>query len=181
MDNKLIEMQRLLGENGIIICFSGRFTQGLIEELGEAIKKHMESEEKPQNNIFNVFSIFIEQSQNIKKYVVSKENSNVYEDISASGIVCIGKSNDGYFIRSGNSVENIDVPVIKTGLDRVIGKSKDELKLMYKEQLKKELEPGKNGAGIGFIDMARKASRPIEYSIKRIDDIYSFYEIMVIV
>jgi hypothetical protein len=181
MDNKLVEMQGLLSDNGIIICFSGRFSQGLIEELGEAITKHMESEERPRNNIFSVFSIFIEQSQNIKKYVVSKEKSKAYEAISDSGIVCIGKTNDGYFIRSGNAVENTDVLNLRTSLDRVIGKSKDELKLLFKEQMKKEVEPGKNGAGIGFIDMARKASQPIEYSIKKIDDTYSFYEIRVIV
>ncbi|MDP4164763.1 MAG: SiaB family protein kinase, partial [Bacillota bacterium] len=104
---------------------------------------------------------------------------DAYDAVSNSGIVCIGKENDGYFIRSGNTIENTDELNLRAHLDRVLGKSKDELKLMFKEQMKKELEPGKNGAGIGFIDIARKASQPIEYSIKKIDETYSFYEIMV--
>jgi len=181
MDSKLLDIQNILGENRIIICFSGLFSQGVIEELGEAITKHMESEEKPKDKIFKVFSVFIEQSQNIKKYSVSKEASGAYAKISGSAIVCIGETADGYFVRSGNIIETKDALKIITNLERVVGKSKEELKARFKEQMKKEVEPGSTSAGIGFIDIARKASQPIQYEIKVIDETYSFYQIKVVV
>lgn len=181
MDQRLTDIQKMLSKNQVLICFSGRFSQGIIEELGDAIKKHMENEAKPKNDIFNVFSIFIEQTQNIKNYVAVKENSHLYEMISASTIVCIGKVDGGYFIWSGNMIENADIEPLRTKLNLVGSLSKDELKKLYKEQMKKELEPGSLSAGIGLIDIARKATLPVEFSFEAIDEYVSFYQIRVIV
>ncbi len=41
--------------------------------------------------------------------------------------------------------------------------SKDELKALYKEQLRAEPEEGSKGAGLGFMEIARRASKPIEF------------------
>ena len=90
-----------------MISFSGHFSQGIIQELGEAIKEHMENEDKPKSKIFNVFSIFIEQAQNINNYFASKKNDSINEAITDSAIVCIGKSKGDYFIWSGNAVKVI--------------------------------------------------------------------------
>jgi len=179
MSSRLTDIQSILGVQGIITCFSGRFSQGLIEEIGEAVKKHMEAEDKPKNDIFNVFSIFVEQSQNIKNYVIRKEGSSGCNRIASSAIICIGKGETGYFIWSGNIVENSDIAPLHAKLNTVVGASKDELKRLYKEQMKKDPEPGQLGAGVGFIDIARKASMPIEFSFEKVDEKFSFYEIKV--
>ncbi|MDP4094003.1 MAG: SiaB family protein kinase [Bacillota bacterium] len=178
---KLTDIQNILGTSKILTCFSGRFSQGLIEEMGEAVKKHMECEEMPKNAIFNVFSIFIEQTQNIKNYTATKEGSPNYNTIAGNSIVCIGNTENNYFIWSGNYIENSDIEPLRKKLELVSKANKDELKLLFREQMKKELEPGKNGAGIGLIDIARKASSPIEYSFEKVDDSFYFYEIKVIV
>jgi hypothetical protein len=181
MKSKLTEIQNVLGSSGISICFSGRFSQGLIEEIGDAVKLHMENEERPKNDIFNVFSIFVEQSQNIKNYVISKENSAGYNRIANSAIVSIGQEENRYFIWSGNVMENNDVASLQAKLNAVVGANKDELKKMYKEQLKKEFEPGQTGAGVGIIDIAKRASQPLEFSIETLDETYSLFELKVIV
>lgn len=181
MEKNLLELQNILQNSGILISFAGRFSQGIIEELGEAIKKHMEAEDNPKNDIYNVFSIFIEQTQNIKNYSVCKKGSDFYDKISNSGIVTIGKANPGYFICSGNLIENYDVPALKEKLDTIMHLDKNELKKLYKEQIRKELKPHCLGAGIGLIDIARKASIPIEYSIQKLDEYFSFFEIRVTV
>jgi hypothetical protein len=181
VDQRLTNIQSMLGENQVLICFSGRFSQGIIEELGEAIKKRMENEDKSKNDIYNVFSIFIEQTQNIKNYVAAKEGGQMYEQISNSSIVCIGKAEDRYFIWSGNVIENPDIQPLREKLVLVSGLSKEELKKIYKETIKREIEPGSRGAGIGLIDIARKATFPVEYSFETIDETVSFYQIRVIV
>jgi hypothetical protein len=118
MDNNLLELQNTLRNNGILISFSGRFSQGIIEELGDAIKKHMEAEDRPKNDIFNVFGIFIEQTQNIKNYSSKKMLTDAYNTITNSGIVSIGKSDTGYFIWSGNIIENCDKLKLHEKLER---------------------------------------------------------------
>jgi hypothetical protein len=179
MASKLTEIQKVLDSNGILICFSGRFSQGLIEEIGDAVKQHMENEERPKNDVFNVFSIFIEQSQNIKNYVITKENSPGFNRIANSTIICIGQEEGRYFIWSGNVLNNCDIAPLQAKLEKVVGTSKDELKKMYKEQIKKEFEPGQTGAGIGLIDIAKRSGQPLEFSIENIDETHSRFELKV--
>lgn len=181
MDNNLKELQSMLQNNNMLISFSGKFSQGIIEELGEAIKKHMEAEDMPKNDIYNVFAIFIEQTQNIKNYSMKKEGTVTYNRIANSGIVSIGKLESAYFIWSGNVIERDDEDKLRDKLEQLRALDKLELKKLYKEQIKKQLEPGSTGAGIGLTDIARKSSQPIEYSIEKLDDRFSFFQIKVLV
>ena len=177
MEAKLMEMQKALTDNGVLIIFSGRFSQGIIEELGEALQKHMESECSPKNEIFNVFSVFIEQTQNIKNYTLRKSDSAAYQRIVNSGIVSIGRVDDGYCIWSGNLIENSDLPALKEKLDLLSSLEKDGLKKLYKEQLRRDRISEISGAGLGLIDMARKCRTPFYYHMDPIDNDVSFFEL----
>lgn len=175
----LIELQQKLRNDGILITFSGRFNQEVIEELGEAVKKYLETDATSLHDTYNVFSVFIEQTQNIRNYTLKTENSVFKEEIANSGIVAIGKSAKGYFVSSGNLVENQDAHSLLKQLEGVEGKDKVELKKMYKEQLKKALPEGSVSAGLGFIDMARKASEPLCYSLVPVNESVRFFSLQV--
>lgn len=179
--NNLLDIQKKLRDNGILISFSGRFSQAIIEELGEAVKKYLEMEQSPKNHIFHIFSIFIEQTQNIKNYCMSKQSTNFYENIANSCMVTIGKTEIGNYICSGNIIEEQDIPGLVGRIEPLISLDKIELKKLYKESLKKEISADSLGAGIGLIDMARKASYPLEYSITQLDDQYSFFTLKAVV
>lgn len=181
MNKNLMQLQNLLRDNGIIISFSGWFSQGIIEELGEAIRQHMKAEKRTKNSIFNVFAIFIEQSQNIRNYTTSKEGTFSYDKIANSGIITIGKMETEYYIYSGNLIETVDGEKLKEKLELVRKLNKDELKKLYKDEIKKEIPESTSGAGVGIIDMARKSSKTIEYSLEKLDDKFSFFELKVIV
>lgn len=181
MESNLLRIQNTLRDNGILISFSGRFSQGIIEELGDALKKHLEAEDTPKNDIYNVFSVFIEQTQNIKNYASTMLQSKNYDKIVNSGIVSIGKSISNYFVWSGNLMENRDVEKLACKLEQIINADKDTLKKLYKEQLRKEPLPDSIGAGVGLIDMARKAVSPIGYTIQKVNEEFSFFELRVIV
>lgn len=180
--NDLLDIQRTLRNQGLLISFSGRFSQAIIEELGAAVKRYLEMEESPKSDIFNIFSIFIEQTQNVKNYCGSKEGTDAYDTISNSCIVTIGKTESGgNYICSGNLVEEKDVQSLIKKIDMIIPLDKIELKKLYKETLKSEMSEQQNGAGLGFIDMARKAKAPLEYSVSKVDDHYSFFTLKTIV
>ena len=53
--------------------------------------------------------------------------------------------------------------------------NKDELKAVYKEQLRAEPEVGSKGAGLGFMEIARRASKPIEFDFTDVDAHYAFF------
>jgi hypothetical protein len=181
VDIRLTDIQKILATNCILTCFSGRFSQGLIEEMGTAIKNHMESEARSKSVIYNVFSVYIEQTQNIKNYTSRKLGSPPDAKITNSAIVCIGTSGESYFIWSGNLIENSDIGLLRDRLELLSKQSKEELRQLYKDQLKKEVSLKGQGAGSGLIDIARKASAPIEYSFYPVDANFSFYEIKVMI
>ena len=181
MELNLLDLQKVLQKYGILINFSGRFTQEIIEELGDAVKKYLETDATSQNDTFNVFSVFIEQTQNIKNYGAKKTGSLNWERIVNSGIVAIGKSEAGYFVSSGNIIENADIARLTSRLDEISGLDKAGLKKLYKEQIKKDISPENCGAGLGLIDMARRSSRPLHYSIISLDERVSFFTLKVYV
>lgn len=177
----LRDLQALLQENGILINFSGRFTQEIIEELGDAVKRYLETENTPQSYTYNVFAVFIEQTQNIKNYGRAKEDTELGERIAASGIVAIGKSKEGYFVSSGNLIESSDAKKLTASLDALAQLDKAQLKKLFKERMRQEVPPGAQSAGIGLIDMARRSAKPLEYAVMQIDGILAFFTLKVYV
>lgn len=181
MKLNLRDLQALLQENGILINFAGRFTQEIIEELGDAVKRYLETENTPQSDTHNVFAVFIEQTQNIKNYGRAKESTPLGERIAASGIVAIGKSEAGYYVSSGNLIDAGDAARLTEALDALAGLDKAQLKKVYKEKLRQEVPPGAQSAGIGLIDMARRAAKPLEYAIASLDETMAFFTLKVYV
>lgn len=178
MKVNLLELQQVLQENGVLISFSGRFTQEIIEELGDAVQKYMKLETE-QHITHDVFAVFIEQTQNVKNYTVSQAETPDGEAIVNSGIVAIGKENGNYFISSGNLIRPADAEVLTENLKQIELLDKAELKKLYKKQLRKEPNPGETSAGLGFIDMARRASAPLFYSIQQKSEQVSFFTLKV--
>lgn len=181
MGLNMLELQKLLQNYGVLINFSGRFTQEIIEELGDAVKRYLESETTSKSETFNVFSVFIEQTQNIKNYGAKDRDAQMRDRIANSGIVAIGKADEVYFVFSGNIVENKDIGPLTKKLDEIASLDKDGLKRLYKAQLKKPLAPEATGAGLGLIDMARRAVRPPTYSITGLDERVSFFTLEIYV
>jgi len=125
MGSNLHELQRTLRRLGIIISFPGHFTQGIIEEMSEAIRKHLENQNTSKSGVYNVVSVFVEQTQNIKNYATFKQNASISDQISQSGIVIIGKNEDGFFVSSGNLVLNEDIPALESRLQEISGLDKN--------------------------------------------------------
>ncbi|MFD0673607.1 SiaB family protein kinase [Cohnella sp. GCM10027633] len=182
-DNHLLEVRDLLRKNGILITFSGKLSQQLIEEYGEAVKTYLENEDQSTKEIIHTFSIFIEQTQNIKNYCATRAESAAKDRIAQSSIVTIGMNESGNFISSGNLIENADLPALKSRIDAILQLDKDELKKLYKERLRQGLSdnPAEAGAGVGLIDMARKASLPLEYTVTPQGDELSFFTLKAVV
>jgi hypothetical protein len=169
----------MLRDKGILISFAGRLSQSLIEEYGAAVKSYLENEERPQNEVYHIFSIFIEQTQNIKNYCSLKQESPFGETIAQSCIVTIGKSDNGHFICSGNMVANADLAKLTARIDPLVSLDKAGLKQLYKEKLREASGP--ESAGLGLIDIARKARGPLIYSITELDANLSFFTLKAIV
>lgn len=175
----LFTLKETLGKDGVLLCFAGPFSHSIIEELGNALKRYLEIEHLTKASLMDVFSVFIEQTQNIRNYAEQKAAGGCSDHDFNTGIVLIGKNNDHYVVSSGNIVGKEDVRDTLALLEKLKSLDKQGLKALYKEQMRKGPEEGRLGAGLGFIDMSRKSCEPLRYSIRDIDENYCFFSLRV--
>lgn len=178
MVNELYEFKKDLNKEGIFFCFSGPVSQELLVEIGSILKQKIKLEDAGNSTALRVFSMVVEQAQNIIHYSAERcpklNPTKPGEEISI-GIIAVGYENGHYFVLSGNMVEEEKVSRLQDKLTKLQKMTKAELKQHYKEQRKKGPDYGSKGAGLGFIDMAKKASRPLEFDFKKINDKFSFF------
>ncbi len=168
--------KRELDSKGIIFSFSGYLSEGILFSLGEALREKMTLEEADGPTVRRVFSVFVEQMQNIIRYSAEKIVANDGRAIELSaGMVTIGMEDKTFFIVCGNTVRNGDVPRLRERLDFLKGLDKDGIKAHYREQLRETPDEGSRGATIGLIEIARRASAPIEYDFAGIDSDKTFF------
>lgn len=176
--SKLLDIKNGLELEGIKICYVGPVSQGILEEIGESVRSSIDT--GVDSSIGEkVFSVFVEQVQNIMKYSSEVEKLDDQKEIR-SGISIIGETKGKIYCVTGNKISNEIAENISVKLDKLKLMDKTELKIFYKEQMRKEPDPGSKGAGLGFIEMARKSSEPLEYHITKIDDLYSFFALKTI-
>lgn len=181
MENDLYRLKTELHEQGIFFCFSGPVSQKLVTDIGAILDQKMSMENAGKFTVLRVFSLVVEKVQNIIHYSDEeflKETSGTSEESFRFGLIAIGFHEEHYFVLSGNMIRNDKVPPLREKLRKVQGMSKEALKVAYHEQRRRKTpEKGSRGAGLGFLEMAKKAGKPIEFTFKRIDDQMSFFSI----
>ncbi len=155
----------------------------MVEGIGETLRQRMELEGVGTSVINRVFSVFIEQIHNILHYSGEKiPEDRTADDELRFGIVLVGRSGNSYYVRCGNFVSNSRVGPLSALLERLQGMNKDQLKALYRERRKSpETGDDSKGAGLGFIEMARKASEPLRFDFKAVDDDRTFFSITTII
>lgn len=172
----MLAFRNSLHEHGISFCYSGYMTEELLLGIGNTIKKKMELTEVDKKKSKSVFSVFVEQMQNVIRYSAERETHQDKTDLSY-GILSVGEEDGRLFVTCGNVVRARDAEKLKTGLDRIKSLDKEGLKALWKETLKGDTPEGSKGAGVGFIDIARRAQGGIEYDFAPLDDETSFFTI----
>lgn len=181
MPKDLYELKEELGEQNIFFCFIGPISQILLSDIIAILEQKMTTEKVSRATVLRVFSVVVEKAQNILHYanempIHSGENHHP-QGLPPQGIIAVGDDNGHYFVMSGNMVENSKVEKLRKKLTKLQQMNKDELKQYYREQRRLPPEKGSRGAGLGFIEVAKKASKPIEFEFKKIDENVSFFSL----
>lgn len=180
MSLDLYQFHEGMKKEGILFCYSGPISQSTVEGIGATLRLNMELEEAGASTSQMVFSVFVEQMQNVLNYSAERLGTvPETEKELRKGVLVIGHEGGGFFIYGGNRILNEDVQGLKERIESIRLLDKEALKNLYREKRKSEPDAGSKGAGLGLIDMARKAGKPIEYLFAKIDERFSFFSIKV--
>jgi hypothetical protein len=156
-------LRETYNQKRLLLCFNGPFSQGLIEEIGVALKTHLQSDSVSSSDASDVFATYIELTQNIRNYA---KKHNLTDAEEAGATVVIGRDENGkHILLAGNVVEPEDGKALQKRIIDLAAMDKTQLKAIYKEQLRKSRGDENSGAGLGLIDIARKANQPFSCSL----------------
>lgn len=169
MDIKAV--QQAIEKDGIVfLTYGGFLSQALISGMTEALEKEAEYNEIGIGESTNIFTIFIELSQNMMNY--SKNLDEQKGKPKAEGIIVVGKCLEDdihYYVFSQNIVTASDMEKIEPKLLEIRALDKEGVKKRYRELRKSGRDTHEKGGGIGFYEIAKRSDK-IEFVFSKIND-----------
>jgi hypothetical protein len=185
MKLNILEYSKLLAENNISIIYSGPLWAEGIDGLAEFLQKRLDMDDMSLSASQSVFSVFVEQMNNMLMYSAQKgrrEHPETGAVETASGIFVLGSQDKSYYVQTGNVIKNSSVGLLKDRIDYLNTLDKKELRELYKEQIKAENDnPESKGAGLGLTEIARRATSKIEYEFIPYGEGLSYFSMYVTV
>jgi hypothetical protein len=175
----LYSLRKSFMDGEVLICFNGPFSHSIIEEIGIAVKRYLETETASRSAVSDVFAVFVELAQNMQSY--THRLSGVRDEAGLdAGTLAIGRHGERYAVSAGNMVDESDVGGLSSRLEELRSLDKPGLKALYKERLRAP-RSAEGGAGLGLIDVARRATQPLSWGFREIDERYRFFSLSVII
>ena len=179
----MLGYHKMLRENKITLVYSGPLWAEGIGGVAGTLKKRLEYDELPLETSQEVFSVFVEQMNNMLMYSTEKEQFDTPDELHSEapkGTFILGTKGKSYFIQTGNMMRNETVDPVRNRIDYLNTLDKLELRKYFKEQMRLESsDPESKGAGLGLIEIARRISSKIEYTFTPFDEKYTFFTMYV--
>lgn len=167
------EFYKSMKAHEITLVYEGEITHQITKAFTSLTESNMAKEDESGSVQRKVFHVMVECLQNISKHAEDFGSENYL--FSGRGIFLVSKGDNEYSVTTGNAVDNDRIEELSNMLETINIKDKDELKELYKKQMKEGRLSDKGGAGLGFIDIKRKTGKELEYHFLPINDDTSFF------
>jgi len=151
--------------------FSPTINEASIVASASEIERILKSNHVNPAKLQDIYEITIELMQNILNYSYGHSTSEDNKK-QATGKISLSywSKEDVYIISTTNLIALNTQDKIKSKIAEVAGLDNKALRKLTREKMRHRDDKHERGAGLGFIVMARKSSKPIEYNIKAIDE-----------
>jgi hypothetical protein len=160
-------------EHHVQLVYEGEITHQITKAFTSLTETNMELGEESQSTQKKVFHVMVECLQNVGKHAEYMVETEIHRD--GRGIFLLCKNEHEYTITTGNMVNKSKFSEMTEGLEKINSLDKEGLKQLYKQQIKEGRLSNKGGAGLGFIDIAKKTGNPLIYNFLPINDDYLFF------
>lgn len=174
------DLHKTMIANNLILVYEGEFTQEITKSVLAMAERNMDAIGEIANVKRKVFNVMVECLQNIVKHAEDL-NEKDEDGLKNNAIFMLGKQVNEYIVTSGNPVRNEVIPKIQGKIEKINALDKDGLKDLYKEIIKNTEISDKGGAGLGFVDMARKSGEKLGFSFEPINDEFAFFALRITV
>jgi hypothetical protein len=157
----------------ITLVYEGEITHQITKAFTSLTESNMMKELESNAVQKKVFHVMVECLQNISKHADDfAANDFVY---SGRGIFLVSKGEGDYSVTTGNVIDNYKTEELRSLLETINSLDKEGLNQLYKTQIKEGRLSEKGGAGLGFIDIARKTGKKLIYHFLPVSETTSFF------
>lgn len=167
------DFYRSMKAHEITLVYEGEITHQITKAFTSLTESNMAKESEANSVQKKVFHVMVECLQNISKHADSFGSDDFL--FAGRGIFMVSKGKDDYHVTTGNVIENDKIVELTEMLDHINSLDREGLKQLYKSQMKEGRLSEKGGAGLGFIDIARKTGNKLEFHFLPIDESSSFF------
>ncbi len=157
--------------NKVTLAYEGEITHQITKAFTSLTETNM-AEEDDNSVQKKVFHVMVECLQNISKHAEDPDNSNSKD---GRGIFIVSKGSSQYNVTTGNKISNGKIEGLRNMLTNINSLDKDGLKKLYKRQIREGRLSAKEGAGLGFIDIARKTGQKLVFDFLPLDENLSLF------
>ena len=166
--------KEIVNQLNISIVYCGPMWDDGIKSIADMVENRLAIDDISSNAAKTVFSVFVEQATNVLMYSAKKTliPQEGHEPVLVStGMIILGTKETSYFIQTENAIRTETVDIIKSRIDHLNTLDKDALKKYHKEVLNKDDDNFESkGAGLGLVQIARKATAPIGYKFTPLEN-----------
>jgi len=162
-----------MNDHKVQLVYEGEITHQITKAFTSLTETNMQLDEESHATQKKVFHVMVECLQNLGKHADSMDSTDGVKD--GRGVFLLCKNDDEYTITTGNILTKTKVPKMIEILEKINSLDKDRLKQLYKQQIKEGRLSNKGGAGLGFIDIAKKTGNKLHYNFITINDEFSFF------
>jgi len=166
----IVELKKYFRKNGTIFAYEGFISHTLLTNIIQALDEKMSNWKVLNHSAQDVFTILIELTQNMLNYY-AMQKTDARTVLHCHGILSMGIDieKNRVYVSGGNLIHPEDADKITERIDSIANLSKKELKSRYRELRKSGRDKTAKGAGLGFLEIQRKASEPIQYQFDEIE------------
>lgn len=164
-------------QGNLTYAFRGILSEGLIDFVFNDIEKTLIN--KPEKKIIKkrIFNVLVELIQNIYKHTSDSDLPFEMNEV----MVIVQRIDEGYEVVAGNFVEREKIKELEARMKMINYLTHKELDNLYRGVLSSGTITKNHGAGLGFIDIARRAKSDLDHQFDAVDQKYSFFTVKTVV
>ncbi|MGB0915977.1 MAG: SiaB family protein kinase [Flavobacteriales bacterium] len=171
--NQLYEYFKELENDRLSFIFNGDVSDDITDGIIRITEYNVNNFEALAKLSRRISFIMVECFQNVVRHGAKADNE---ANEKAGGLFAARLLGDANYVSSINMIDAEEVKLLSQKLNQLNSIEKDKLKALYLEVLNNEEISTKGGAGLGLIQLARKAGQPISFDFQDItEELSNFY------
>jgi len=161
-----------------LLVHEGTLSFETIGHLLAELKVRAKERELPQGVYKRLLIVTIESLENIYKYREHFEDQHHLMTYFPPRFT-IRKDKEFYLVKARNLLNNADTETLRSRIERIRSMNPQALQESYNLIINNGKYTKKGGAGLGFVEMARAAAKPLDYTISKVDNSFSFFTLKI--